>query len=361
MAPLSLYVHIPFCNEICAYCDFPKVLYKQNWAESYLSALFDELESRGVGLVDTIYVGGGTPSCLPLNLLDSLLNKLSSHLNQGGEFSLEGNPESLGEDKILCLARHGVNRVSLGVESSLEKYLHLLGRKHDFPLVKERVAALRKAGINNINLDWMIALPGEKVSNLEEEARNFLSLDVPHLSVYTLILEEGTRFYLQGVKQASQDEEGEQYEWVLSKLRKNGYRRYEVSNFAKPGFQCRHNLTYWRDEEFYGIGMGASGFIDGKRYSNSRSLTSYIKGEGVALPSEESGVEDFLLTTLRLEEGFSLEEYERRFGASFLEGFSIPLEKLKKQGMLFEKEGRILPSDKGIELLDYVLLTLISE
>lgn len=361
MAPRSLYVHIPFCNEICAYCDFPKVLYKQNWAESYLSALFDELEKREVGLVDTIYVGGGTPSCLPLDLLDSLLGRLSAHLDKGGEFSMEGNPESLSEEKILCLAKHGVNRVSLGVESSLDKYLRLLGRKHDFSLVKDRVRALKEAGIDSINLDWMVALPGEKLSDIEEEARNFLSLEAPHLSVYTLILEEGTRFFVDGVKEASQDEQGVQYEKVLSLLREEGYRRYEVSNFAKPGFECRHNLTYWRDEEFYGIGMGASGFIDGRRYGNSRSLTSYLKGEGIAVPNEDSGVEDFLLTTLRLEEGFPLSEYKRRFGTAFEEDFAIPLAKLKEQGMLVEKEGRIIPTDKGIELLDYVLLTLISE
>ncbi len=148
---------------------------------------------------------------------------------------------------------------------------------------------------------------------------------------------------------------------MLSLLREEGYRRYEVSNFAKPGFECRHNLTYWRDEEFYGIGMGASGFIDGRRYGNSRSLTSYLKGEGIAVPNEDSGVEDFLLTTLRLEEGFPLSEYKKRFGAAFEEDFAISLAKLEKQGMLVEKEGRIIPTDKGIELLDYVLLTLISE
>ncbi len=361
MAPSSLYVHIPFCKEICAYCDFPKVIYRKDWAESYLSALFLELRKREVGMVDTIYVGGGTPSCLDFPSFDLLLKTLSAHLNPNGEFSIEANPESLSKEKIACLVSHGVNRVSMGVESSLGKYLKMLGRKHDFSLAKEKVDCLREAGINNINLDWMIALPNESKEDIALEARNFLSLEVPHLSVYTLILEQGTRFYVDGVKEAGEDEQGEQYELVLSLLRKAGYSRYEVSNFCKKGHECRHNLTYWRDEEFYGVGMGASGFIDGKRYANTRSLSAYLKGEGIASPSEESGVEDFLLTTLRLEEGFSLNEYEKRFGSSFLSDFPKSFPKLKEEGLLFENEGRILPTDKGIELLDHVLLSLISE
>lgn len=360
MAPASMYVHIPFCKEICAYCDFPKVLYRQDWAERYLSALLNELKIREVGKVDTIYVGGGTPSSLSLDALDFLLKTLSGHLNRGGEFSIEANPETLSREKIDCLVRNGVNRVSMGVESSLPKFLNKLGRKHDFALAKEKVVWLKEAGIENINLDWMIALPNERKEDIQGEAANFLALDVPHLSVYTLILEKGTAFFNDGVEELSEDEQGEQYELVLSLLRKAGYRRYEVSNFCKPGFECRHNLTYWRDEEFYGIGMGASGFVDGKRYSNTRSLSSYLKGEGITAPNEESGVEDFLLTTLRLEEGFSLNDYQRRFKTSFLDDFPKSFPKLEQEGLLSIKDGRVLPSDRGIEILDHVLLTLIS-
>ncbi len=356
----SLYVHIPFCSSICAYCDFPKVLYRNDWAEDYLSALFAELDSYRIEKVETIYVGGGTPSALPLPLLRRLLGKLSPLLEEGGEFSFEANPESLSEDKIALLASFKVNRVSLGAESSLGKFLSLMNRKHSFDDVKTAVKALRKHGITNINVDWIYALPGEKMEDLRKEEEAFLSLGVPHISAYTLILEDGTLFKASGEKEASEDEQGEQYEEVLSCLRKAGYHRYEVSNFALPGRECHHNLIYWKDEEYYGVGLGAAGFLDGKRYSNTRSLSLYIKGMGLRESEEESGEEEFLLSNLRLEEGFALSSFANRFHKDFRLIYQKPLQKMVKEGLLLEKEGRIIPSDRGLECLDYVLVSLFS-
>ena len=356
----ALYVHIPFCQSICAYCDFPKVLYRQNWAESYLSALFAELDSYNIGKASTIYVGGGTPSALPAPLLKKLLEKLSPLLEKGGEFTVEANPESLSEEKIALLKEGGVNRVSLGVESSIPRYLTLMNRKHTFEEARKAVENLRKAGISNINADWIYALPGETVEEVREEAKAFLSLGLPHLSAYTLILEDGSLFKVKGVKEASEDEQGEQYEEVLSLLRDAGYQRYEVSNFAKPGFQSRHNLTYWRDEEYYGIGLGASGYLDGMRYTNTCSLSLYIKGKGLREKEEPSGEEEFLLSRLRLEEGFALTTFEKRFGKDFLLAYQTSLKKMEKEGLLVLEEGRIKPTDRGIECLDYVLLSLLS-
>ena len=356
----ALYVHIPFCQSICAYCDFPKVLYRHNWAESYLSALFAELDSYKIGEVSTIYVGGGTPSALPIPLLKKLLEKLSPLLEEGGEFTFEANPESLSEEKIALLRVNRVNRVSLGVESSFQKYLTLMNRKHTFEEARKAVENLRKAGISNINADWIYALPGESLNEVRQEAEAFLSLGLPHLSAYTLILEDGSLFKVKGVKEAGEDEQGEQYEEVLSLLREAGYERYEVSNFAKPGFQSRHNLTYWRDEEYYGIGLGASGYLDGIRYTNTRSLSLYIKGKGLREKQEPSGEEEFLLSCLRLEEGFALTTFERRFGKDFLLAYEPSFKKMEKEGLLIVENGRIKPTDRGIECLDYVLLSLFS-
>ena len=360
MPPSSLYVHIPFCSSLCAYCDFPKVLYRNDWAESYLSALFREIELRKIGKVKTIYVGGGTPSCLPFSSLEKLLSFLSPHLEQGGEFSFEANPESLTKEKACLLHRLGVNRVSLGVESSLPSFLKKLKRNHTFEDAVEAVQNLREAGITNLNADWMIALPGETLGDLKKEERAFLSLGVDHLSVYTLILEEGTLFSLQKVKPLKEEEEAAQFEEVLSCLREAGYERYEVSNFCRNGKKCLHNLVYWKDEEFYGVGMGASGFVDGRRYANTRSLSSYIKGEGLEIASDVSGEEDFLLTNLRLQEGFSLAHFKNRCGRDFLAAYGDKLAKLEKEGLLKRWRGSIVPTDRGIELLDYVLLTLIA-
>lgn len=357
----ALYVHIPFCQSLCAYCDFPKVLYRQEWAESYLSALFAELDAYAIKKVRTIYVGGGTPSALPLPLLAKLLKKLSPLLLENGEFTFEANPESLSEEKIALLASSKVNRVSLGVESSLEKYLSLMGRKHTFLKAKEAVACLKKHGISNINADWIYALPGESVEEIEREAEAFLSLGLPHLSAYTLILEDSSLFRVEGVKEAGEDEQGEQYEKVLSLLRQAGYERYEVSNFALPGFASRHNLTYWHDEEYYGVGLGASGYLDGVRYQNTRSLSLYMKGLGLREKEERSGEEEFLLCNLRLAEGFPLASFKKRFGKDFTLAYAPSLGKMKKEGLLKEKEGRIVPTDRGIECLDYVLVNLFPE
>ena len=356
----ALYVHIPFCQSICAYCDFPKVLYRQDWAESYLSALFAELDGYHIEKASTIYVGGGTPSALPLPLLERLLKKLSPLLEEGGEFTLEANPESLDEVKIALLVSYGVNRVSLGVESSLAKYLSLMGRKHSFERAKNVVGMLQKAGIRNINVDWIYALPGETREEIEEEANSFLGLGVPHISAYTLILEDGSLFKANGVKEAGEDEQGEQYEEVLRLLREAGYRRYEVSNFALPGFESRHNLAYWHDEEYYGIGLGASGYLDGVRYSNTRSLSLYIKGQGLREKQEPSGEEEFLLCALRLEEGFALPSFEKRFKKSFLSSYEASFRKMEKEGLLVKEGNRIKPTDRGIECLDYVLVSLFS-
>lgn len=356
----ALYVHIPFCSSICSYCDFPKVLFREDWAEGYLSALFAELDSYAIKEVGTIYVGGGTPSALPFSLLKALLSRLSPCLEEGGEFSFEANPESLSEEKIALLSSFGVNRVSLGVESSLGKFLALLGRKHTFEDARNAVSALKRHGIDNINADWIYALPGETLADLREEEEAFLSLGVPHLSAYTLILEEGTLLKAKGAREASEDEQGAQYEEVLSFLRKSGYRRYEVSNFALPGRECRHNLTYWRDEEYYGVGLGAAGFLNRTRYENTRSMTLYLKGEGLREKREESGEEEFLLCNLRLQEGFALARFAKRFRRDFRFAYGEALKKMEKEGFLCEEEGRIKPTDRGMECLDYVLLSLFS-
>ena len=360
--PSSLYIHIPFCSSICAYCDFAKVLYRPEWAKAYLGALFVELESRvGRHRFQTIYVGGGTPSALSCKEMETLLAKIGPLLEKGGEFTVEANPESLDDEKCALLKKYGVNRVSLGVESSQERFLRLMGRPHDFAQAEKAVEALRENGIDNINVDLIYALPGQTMEDLEKDLKAFLGLKVPHISAYTLILEEATAFKAQGYQEADEETQAAMYEKVLETLRKAGYDRYEVSNFALPGHRSRHNLTYWKDETYVGVGLGAAGYADGIRYSNSRSLTKYLKGGD---PTEEKEVVDqpsdlsyFLLCNLRLEEGFLEETFEKRFGNKFIEIFPKASE-LAEQGLLCLDSGRIRCTDKGMLLLDRVLVEL---
>ena len=273
----SLYIHIPFCNHICPYCDFPKVIYNPQWAFSYLDALFFEIDSLGIDKVKTIYIGGGTPSSLNLECLEALLRKLGPFLKEDYEFSLEANPDSLTREKIELLAKYGVNRVSLGVQSTIKKNLDFLGRMHCFNDVKQCVSNLKEAGITNINCDLIYAYKGLTIEEIDKTLDDILSLEIPHVSAYSLILEKGTVFDIKGIKEENEDESASQYEFILNKLRSNGYKRYEFSSFCKPNRQCIHNLTYWKNKEYYAAGLGASSYINNIRYKNTLNLNSYLK------------------------------------------------------------------------------------
>lgn len=365
--PSSLYVHIPFCESICGYCDFTKLYYRPDWADSYLLALFSEISRLHLApkSLHTIYVGGGTPSCLNLDQTEALFAFLSPYLKEGGEFSCEANPESCQEEKVAIWKKHGVNRVSLGVQSSHPSFLSLMGRSHRFEDAKSAVSLLKKAGITNMNCDLIYALPGETLEELKEDIEAFCSLQIPHLSAYSLILEDATIFSFKGIQEASQDVQGEMLEFVVEALKRHGYRHYEVSNFAIPGHECRHNLVYWKDEPYYGVGLGASGYVGPLRYTNTKSLSLYIKGAKagrIERKEETVSLHDdllyFLLCNLRLAEGFDQKDFELRFGKTF-ESACPGYEKCLKSGLLVQEGGRFHCSERGICLLDSVLLELI--
>lgn len=357
----SLYVHIPFCPSICAYCDFPKVIYQKEWAFSYLKALFAELDAYKGKRYDTIYVGGGTPTSLDDDDFESLLLFLSQYKKENTEWSVESNPDSLSDKKLSLCAKYGVNRISIGMESSIPRLLKLMGRTHSFSDVKEAVKRARRHGFSNLNADLIYALPGESEAELKEDIAALLSLSLPHISAYSLIVEKGTAFYQRGYHESDDEIAAKQYQMILSMLRDAGYRRYEVSNYAKAGYECKHNLTYWEDEHYDAVGLGASGYQGDVRYINTKSLTRYNRGfyrderENVTTKDD---LEYFFLTNLRLEQGFSLETFEKRFGFPFLSKYRNEFDLLSKQGLLLMDRGRIHPTDQGILLLDRILLTL---
>lgn len=357
----SLYVHIPFCEHICGYCDFTKLFYKEEWASSYLEALLGELNSKDPRKFSTIYVGGGTPSALSESLLTRLLDALSPLLKDGGEFTLEGNPESLSGAKLAIMREWGVNRLSIGVQSSSQHLLSLMGRKHTFIEAQEAVERAKKAGFSSINCDLIYGLPGESLIEAKKDAEAFVSLNTKHLSAYCLSVNKGSEFFVKGYKEMGEDEAADQYEAILKIFREAGFDRYEVSNFAKGGAKCRHNLTYWRDEEYMAVGLGASGYEGNRRYVNTKSLPKYLSGH--YLESEETvgpkdDLEYFFLTNLRLEEGFLLQTFSSRFGFSFAERYKKSVSLLLSQGLLVIDEKRVKATDKGLLLLDKILLSL---
>lgn len=362
MKPNSLYVHVPFCRHICAYCDFPKVIYNDAWVKSYLGALFFELEQRKIpkGL-NTIYIGGGTPTSLGESDLDTLLGALRPYLAEPYEFSIEANPETMTLEKAKILAKHGVNRVSIGMQTTSSRLLKLLGRAHDEEDVRRSIALLREAGIANINVDLMYGLPFESEEELRKDLNAIESFDVPHISAYSLILEEGTAFYVKGIKPLDDDAQQDQFGIVREFLETHGWKRYEISNFARPGYECRHNLTYWHDEPYYAIGLGASGYVGDTRYVNTKNLQKYLNhvyaGEIETL-SKESMIEDFLLTNLRLVEGFDPNVFKKRFGIDFLEAYHDKIRELADRGLLIVSPTRVKATSRGLDLLDTILRDL---
>lgn len=361
MKPQSLYVHLPFCAHLCAYCDFAKVLYEPAWALSYVQELKKEIGSFSIDRVETLYLGGGTPTVLPPDLLDDLLGFLQPFLAPDGEFTVEANPENFSLEKAEILRKRGVNRLSLGVQSSDEGLLKTMGRHHSFAEAQKAFALAREAGFHNISCDLIYGLPGESMDLLKKDISALLSLHSEHLSTYCLSVNPGTVFYNQHVQEMDQALAADQYEAILSAFRQAGYDRYEVSNFAKEGHRSRHNLTYWKDEPYYGAGLGAAGYIGTLRYTNTRDLQGYLKGkrhveEEVVTPKEDRKY--FFLTNLRLEEGFLFSAYEERFHEDFRLAYQKPLKQLEGQGLLKEDSARVYPTDRGILLLDRILLAL---
>lgn len=361
MRPIACYVHIPFCRSICPYCDFPKVYYRSDWADSYLDRLLLELSDCPHSEFKTLYFGGGTPTALPLDGLVKALKAFSLRLTPGGEFSVEGNPESFTPELCQALSESGVNRVSIGAQSSDGKLLATLGRTHRFSDVEQAVDNLLSAGINNINLDLIYAAPGEGVDEARRDAESFALLPITHLSAYSLILEQGTCYSARGIKEASQDEQAEQFLAIRDALEAGGFRQYEVSSFERGGHECAHNKEYWMGRHYLGFGMGASGFLPNGHYRNTRSLSRYLRlgpCPQFEQESEQDRIEEYLLTNLRLLEGFELSEFESLFGNKALQSLLAKANKPISEGILKEESGRLFPTKDGILLLDSALVDL---
>ena len=274
----SIYIHIPFCSSICSYCDFAKIYYNKLFTLGYLKELEKEIKNNyNNDVLKTIYIGGGTPSSLDLEELEYLFNILDSLIKDTNyEYTIECNVENLTEEKIKLFKKYGINRVSIGVQTFNEKYLKFLNRHHSRDDVINIINILKKYNINNINVDLIYALPGQTLEELDDDLKEIIKLDIPHISTYSLIIEPNTILYNNEIKNIDEELDFKMYEKIINKL--NNYNHYEVSNFAKPGYESKHNLTYWNNNEYYGFGVGASGYINGIRYDNTRSINNYLKG-----------------------------------------------------------------------------------
>lgn len=359
---LALYIHIPFCDHVCSYCDFTKLFYNEKFAQSYIDELLKEFDSYDFDEYQTIYIGGGTPTSLKDEEFARLLRKVSQKLASGGEFTVEANVENLTKSKLSLMNEYGVTRLSIGIQTTSNKRLKEIGRCHTYEDAVNAVNEAKKYGFDSINVDLMFGFKGEKEVDLQKDLDEILKLDVDHISIYSLIISKGTKFYNEKYPELDQDESRKQYDLVLKTLRKHGYKRYEISNFARNEKFSRHNMTYWKDDEYVGIGLGASGYLNRVRYENTRNLDKYLQGEYVAekeIVSKEKDIEYFLLTNLRMEDGFSDEEFGNRFETSFLEMFGSKAQEFIDKKLLLVDGNRIRLSDDGLMIMDHILLKIL--
>jgi oxygen-independent coproporphyrinogen-3 oxidase len=344
----SLYVHIPFCETKCPYCDFNSFAIDGRDVDGYLEALRREMDARSVPPdPPTIFIGGGTPTVVSPDQLARYLKDIVARLrpDPAREFTVEANPGSLTAEKVAILREHGVNRVSLGAQSLYERHLRTLGRVHGVADVGDAYAMVRDAGIPRVNLDFIYGVPGMTLAEWAATLETAISWRPDHLSCYALIFEPGTEFHARRsagrLKPIAEDRELAMFRYTERRLRRAGILRYEISNFARPGEECRHNLVYWRNGEYAGFGAGAFSYLDGRRAGNERHLARYadaVRARGGAVASEErlsgeAAAREAIVLGLRTTAGVDVEAVERRYGVE-LGGLRGTIERMRALGLV---------------------------
>ncbi len=349
-----IYIHIPFCIRKCLYCDFYSVTDKSLYKD-YTDVLIKEIESIKGTFTKTVYIGGGTPTAIGDNLL-RIVDAVNENLVLSGdcEFTVEANPGTVDERILSALYKKGVNRISLGAQSFNDNELKALGRIHTAQEIFESVDAIKGAGFTNFSLDLMLATPYQTMESLEYTLSCIEKINPPHVSAYSLIVEEGTPFYDMELSLSDEDTEREMYYYTSERLFKMGLGRYEISNFAKEGFESRHNTGYWTDEEYIGLGAGAHSYFGGARYCNISDIKRYINGEGrkedyTPISKEERKLELFMLG-LRMTKGVL-------YNGEFPERVNPLIEK----GLLEIKSGRLLLTDRGTDCANLVFMEFLND
>ena len=323
---MSIYIHIPFCNSICSYCDFCKIFYNKKYIKSYLDNLINEIVDRYKGEeVNTIYIGGGTPSCLEDDELVMLLDTIKLfNLSNDYEFTIEGNVESITENKLNIMKSYGVNRISIGVQSFDNDVIKLLGRRHTEKEVFDKINLIKRY-IDNVNIDIIYAAYND-INILKRDIDKALKLDVKHISTYSLILEDNTLLKVNGFNGIDEDLDYEMYKYIEDILEDNGYIHYEISNYAKKGYESRHNLVYWNNDNYYGFGLSSTSYINGVRRVNTKNLAKYLDGEYMGSVEEESidiRMENEVMLGLRKFNGINLNSFKNKYGVSIDSVFNI--------------------------------------
>ena len=356
---MSVYIHIPFCNSICTYCDFCKIYYNKKYVMRYLDSLRKEIEERyNDEEVSTIYIGGGTPTCLDDEELKELL-KITKLFNVKDkiEFTIEGNIESITENKLKIMKEYGVNRISIGVQSFNDNVIKLLGRKHNKNEVFSKIELVKKY-FDNINIDLIYAAY-EDTDILKEDINNFLFLDIPHISTYSLIIEDNTILKIKGYKNINEDLDYEMYSYIEKTLEENNYIHYEISNYAKKGYESRHNLVYWNNDFYYGFGLSSTSFINNKRRINTKNLTKYLDDNYLdkeVYEDKKVRMENEVMLGLRKLSGIDLNNFRYKYNYDLENVFNI--DELIRDGYLIIEDNYLRINKKCIYISNEILLRI---
>lgn len=376
---LMIYVHIPFCAKKCAYCDFLSGPANKQEISDYVKALTDEIGTYGEIAKDyevtSVFFGGGTPSLLLEEQIQEIMKALKSVFifTKDAEVSIECNPGTVTKEKLLTYLKIGFNRLSFGLQSTDNEELRLLGRIHTFEQFLENYHIAREVGFSNINIDLMSALPNQTVKSYGITLDKIIALKPEHISAYSLIIEEGTPFYdkYEDNQSAlpSEAEDREMYHMTKAILKEAGYERYEISNYAKPGYACRHNIGYWKRKEYIGIGLGASSFFNKKRYHLEEDLKKYILAEkrynslckDVHTLTKKEEMEEFMFLGLRMTEGIDCKQFHEEFGVSFEQVYGDIFETMADKGLLIQKDNKIALTEQGIDVSNSILSEFLLE
>ena len=357
---MSIYIHIPFCNSICTYCDFCKIFYNKKYINDYLNNLEQEIKVRYKSeIVNTIFIGGGTPSSLDDEELIRLMNIIEIFkLNDNYEFTVECNIESITENKLKIMKKYGVNRISIGVESFDNSIIKLLGRNHTKKDVYNKMEIVKRY-FSNINIDLIYAAYDD-INILKSDIDCFLKLDIPHISTYSLIIEDNTMLKINGMKNIDEDIDYEMYKYIEDTLEKNNYIHYEISNYAKNGYQSKHNLVYWNNEEYYGFGLSSTSYINNERITNTKNLRNYLNGKyiGTSISEDkEIRMENEVMLGLRKLDGINLDRFKDKFNVSLEDIYNI--DNLISEGYLVKEDNYIKINKKYMYISNEIIVRIL--
>lgn len=373
---LGLYIHIPFCRHICHYCDFYKMVASDSFKSKYIKLLLEEMKIKKLSnyQFDTLYIGGGTPSALNLDDLKILFNYLDKNINLASlsEFTIEVNPEDINLDLLQLFNTYHVTRISMGIQSFKKEIIDFLGRNtyFDFNNIKTKVELIKSVGINNINCDLIYAVPNETLDDVISDVNQLLDLDITHVSTYSLILEDHTilnKWYQDKIFELTNDElDASMYEKICDKLKNHNFKHYETSNFSIEGYESKHNLIYWNNEEYIGIGAGAATHLNHERYTNIRNIEKYYDGvrnnklelEDYEIQTLDAEMNDEVMLGLRKMEGISKTSFLKKYKIDLLVKFPIIIE-LIREGLLEETNGYIRIPSRYSYIANYIIIKII--